>query len=299
MHQWTTVDGGRELVPGNTTALRESYIQLLEQAVTNRLYEASIPPPTREDIERCSRGLADARQRFSSRLEELGRERMSFIDLSPEKYHHILHSMSPGRAVHTMTAPSGVANVVACARDVIERGVPGDFIEAGVWKGGLTILMRGILKAYAELDRRVWVADSFSGLPVPDDRVLEDVIAHHLTKPISFLSVSLEDVKANFERYGLLDEQVCFLEGLFSDSLPGAPIEQLALARLDGDLYESTMTCLVELYPKISIGGYVIIDDYGLPLGCRRAVDEYRSAHGISEMLEWVNEQTVYWRRLR
>ena len=98
---------------------------------------------------------------------------------------------------------------------------------------------------------------------------------------------------------GLLDAQVCFLPGWFRDTLPKAPIERLALMRLDGDWYESTRDALENLYPKLSPGGFAIIDDYGIPIGCRRAVDEYRQRHAIQEPLTWVNGATVYWRRER
>jgi hypothetical protein len=111
------------------------------------------------------------------------------------------------------------------------------------------------------------------------------------------LRVSLTEVRANFQRFGLLDEQVNFLAGWFRDTLPAAPVERLALLRLDGDWYDSTRDCLRFLYPKLSAGGYIIIDDYGLPLGCRRAVDEYRRAKRIREPLQWVNMQTVFWQR--
>jgi hypothetical protein len=218
--------------------------------------------------------------------------------LNPEQYYYFLRKMDAKRPVHTMTVESGVDNVIDLVRDTLDRNVPGDLIEAGVWKGGLPILMRGVLKAYGDTQRRVWVADSFCGVPHPE-QTAEDRIAHFLSEPLSYLAVPRSDVERNFSKYGLLDDQVVFLEGLFADTLPTAPIEALAVARLDGDLYESTMDCLVHLYPKLSVGGYLIIDDYGLPLGCRRAVDEYRARSGIEEPLTWVNQQTVFWQRTR
>jgi len=109
--------------------------------------------------------------------------------------------------------------------------------------------------------------------------------------------VSLEEVKANFERYGLLDEQVQFLPGWFRDTLPRAPVEQLALLRLDGDMYESTMVALEALYPKLSAGGFLVVDDYGAIPACRQAVEDYRAVHGIEEPLERVDWTAVYWRR--
>src|SRR5581483_8243445 len=132
--------------------------------------------------------------------------------------------------------------------------------------------MRGILKAYGITDRRVWVADSFAGLPPPDpDRFPEDSGAtFHLD---SRLSISLDQVRENFRRYGLLDDQVRFLEGYFTDTLPQCPAKELAVLRLDGDMYESTYVALENLYPKLSPRGYLIVDDYGAIDACKLAVE--------------------------
>ena len=110
--------------------------------------------------------------------------------------------------------------------------------------------------------------------------------------------VSLDQVKTNFERYGLLDSQVRFLKGWFRDTLPQAPIEKLAVIRLDGDLYESTMDTLVNLYPKLSIGGYLIVDDYGAVAACRKAVHDYRESHDISDEIVPIGRTTgAFWQR--
>jgi len=103
-------------------------------------------------------------------------------------------------------------------------------------------------------------------------------------------------VQGNFKRYGFLDDRVRFLKGWFKDTLHTAPISRLALVRLDGDMYESTIQALDALYPKLSPGGYLIIDDYGLP-GCRAAVDDYRATHGIKEEVRIVDWTGAYWRR--
>jgi O-methyltransferase/demethyldecarbamoylnovobiocin O-methyltransferase/8-demethyl-8-(2,3-dimethoxy-alpha-L-rhamnosyl)tetracenomycin-C 4'-O-methyltransferase len=90
------------------------------------------------------------------------------------------------------------------------------------------------------------------------------------------------------------------LKGWFKDTLPSAPIEKLSILRLDGDLYESTMTALQSLYPKLSLGGYAIIDDYAPSIPCCvQAVDDFRRAHNITEEMESTGEYGVYWRRLR
>lgn len=198
---------------------------------------------------------------------------------------------------HTMVGRKRLDNVQFCVEDALARGVPGDLMETGVWRGGVVILMRAILKAHGVTDRRVWAADSFEGLPAPDPKKYPPDAGLHLNT-FQELAVSLEQVQENFRRYGLLDEQVRFLKGWFRDSLPEAPVGRLAVLRLDGDLYESTMDALVSLYPKVEAGGYIIIDDYNDIAACRQAVTDYRSAHRITEDIVKVDWTGVYWRKL-
>jgi O-methyltransferase len=195
----------------------------------------------------------------------------------------------------TMVGLRRLDNLEFCVSDVIESGVPGDFIETGVWRGGSCIFMRSLLKAYGDTGRRVWVADSFRGLPKAEANRTEDVEDALWT--YDFLAVPMERVQANFARYGLLDEQVRFLPGWFEDTLPTAPVDQLAVLRLDGDMYDSTMVALRSLYPKLSVGGYVIVDDYHAVRGCKEAVDEFRAEHGIVDELHEVDWTCRYWRR--
>jgi hypothetical protein len=194
-------------------------------------------------------------------------------------------------------------NLQFCIMDAIARSVPGDLIETGVWRGGATIFMRGVLKALGVTDRTVWVADSFEGLPVPDEQRFPVEAKTHrgpmMTKGYSHFAVSLEDVQQNFRAFGLLDGQVRFLKGWFRDTLPTAPIGRLAVMRLDGDYYESTMDGLVNLYDKLSVGGYAIIDDYGEDTWtyCRKAVDDFRSERRITDPLVRVDAKCYYWQR--
>lgn len=201
----------------------------------------------------------------------------------------------PTRA-HTMIGIPRLENLQLCVETVIGEGVPGDLIETGVWRGGASIFMRGVLKAHGVTDRKVWVADSFAGLPPTDASVHAGDSALGLER-FADLAVPLEVVRGNFARYGLLDEQVEFLEGWFRDSLPRAPIERLAVMRLDGDLYESTMDALSALYPKLSEGGFVILDDYNAVAGCNDATHEYRDAMGIKDRLTPIRGGGAFWRK--
>lgn len=195
----------------------------------------------------------------------------------------------------TMIGMKRMANVRACVESVIADGVPGDLIETGAWRGGSTIYMRAILKAHGETGRTVWVADSFEGLPAYDGRYEADAGDQHHTR--DELAISVDSVKDNFRRYDLLDEQVQFLVGWFSDTLPTAPIEQLAVLRLDGDMYSSTMDALDALYDKVSVGGYVIVDDYGAVPACAQAIHDFRDARGITDPIEEIDWAGVFWRK--
>ena len=195
-----------------------------------------------------------------------------------------------------MAGVKRLTNVATLSQKVIEERIPGDFIETGVWRGGCCILMRGILRSYGDKTRKVFVADSFEGLPAPNPAIFPDDQGLNFNEHPE-LAVSLDQVKANFSKYGLLDEQVEFIKGFFHDTLRNVPSEKFALLRLDGDLYESTIQALESLYPKLSPGGFVIIDDYGCIPACAKAVEDYRSQHGIEDEIVQIDWTGVYWRK--
>lgn len=179
-------------------------------------------------------------------------------------------------------------NIRNCAQVIFEDEIPGDFMECGVWRGGACIYMRGLLKNQGVKDRTVWLADTFNGFPSDVD---EKWAAINIT-----FSVSEEQVRFNFMRYGLLDHQVKLLPGDFSETLPGF-VGELALLRLDADAHRSTMDALKAMYPKVSPGGFVIADDYLNIAETRNAVDEYREKNGITAPLQQADWCAVYWRK--
>jgi O-methyltransferase len=218
----------------------------------------------------------------------LSRKNLELVRLTasdPQNYLEGVHA-DTGRVegAETMIGTRQLDNIQFCITDVLHRKVPGDLIEAGAWRGGVTIFMRAVLKAYGDNERRVWVADSFEGLPKNTENLREGDMA-----------VSLDEVRENFARYGLLDENVHFLKGFFNATLPDAPISKLSILRADADLYESTMDVLTNLYPKLSVGGYAIFDDYFSISLCKRAIDEYREAHHITEEIKQIDSHAVYW----
>src|SRR6266404_355457 len=198
---------------------------------------------------------------------------------------------------HTMIGVRRLENVRELAQRVIDERVPGDFVEAGVWRGGCCILLRGILAANAISDRKVYAVDSFAGLPPPNPRLFPDDENFNLHL-YPELAVPLDEVKENFARYGLLDEQVVFVKGLFQDTLPSLEAGPFALLRLDGDLYESTYVALEALYPKLSPGGFIILDDVNFLPPCRQAVMDYRDRMGITAVLHQIDWSASWWQKL-
>ena len=269
-------------------AASEMYLDLLKKCLTRYDFGPTyfVDPPPR----RSWRGVL---YRVAQRLVTPG---FTLTRLQPFEAEARANGMDWPVYGETMIGLRRLDNLHQCVRDVLQEGIPGDFIETGVWRGGATIFMRAALEAYGDTSRQVWVADSFQGLPRPDPRYPAD--SGSTLWDDSRLAASLDQVKANFARYGLLDDRVRFLAGWFKDTLPPAPIDRLAVLRLDGDLYESTMDALRCLYPKLAPGGYIIVDDYRVEaLGCRQAVDEFRAEHHITEPIQIIDWAGVFWQR--
>jgi O-methyltransferase len=266
--------------PGSRDANRELYLELLIGALTHTIYEGV---DTMEVPERDKEAMAKA-------IVKRGEVGLLF---DPER------ARAEGRDwpqyAQTMVGLERMRNVRECVEIALAERIPGDLIEAGAWRGGVAILMRGVLRAHGVSDRLVFVADSFRGLPPPDpERYPAD--SPSWSHEAEALAVSVEDVRENFRRYGLLDDQVRFVEGWFRDSLPSVRDRRWAVVRLDGDMYESTMDGLVNLYEGLSAGGFLIIDDFSHP-GCREAVEDFRSDRGIDEEIVKVDWTGVFWRK--
>jgi O-methyltransferase len=270
-------------------ALRSSYLNLLKKCLSFDLWDAKDGSIDMDQFNetRVRRGLKSIRNG------------MMQIVQGDEFYKNIRRKGVDWPVfAHTMIGVKRLDNLQFCVEEVLAKDVPGDLIETGAWRGGACIFMRAILKAYDVKDRLVWVADSFEGLPKPDpEKYPADAgDKHHTFKPVA---VSLEQVKANFEKYGVADEQVRFLKGWFKDTLPTAPIQRLAILRLDGDMYESTMDGLSNLYAKVSPGGYIIVDDYGAVPACKKAIEDYRNANGINDPVRDIDGSGVFWQKTK
>ncbi len=197
---------------------------------------------------------------------------------------------------HSMAGIKRLQNVAHLTDRVIAEDVPGDFIETGVWRGGASAMVRGVLKFRGVEDRRVYLADSFEGLPPPneEDYPADKGSRFHMR---GRLAVGVDAVKKTFEAYDLLDDRVEFVVGWFKDTLHALDVPQFSLIRLDGDMYESTIQAISALYPRLAPGGFLIVDDYGGIKACRQAIHDYRDEHGITEEIHKIDHTGVWWQK--
>jgi len=237
---------------------RSAYIDLIKRSITNYSYLGGDPPF--EDF-RCVThyDLAEARWNVDRLARPLTLLTKGQLDL--------------------------IENAVL---EIEERCVPGDFIEAGVWRGGVIILLRALINAYGIAERTVVAADSFAGIP-KNVRALNDPVDLWSDRWVA----PLDEVKKNIERFGLLDDRIAFVVGFFADSLRRLAGNKFALIRLDSDSYDSVEESLLYLYPLLSKGGIIIIDDWHLA-GCKAAVLNYRSQYGIDDEIK-VHDGNAYW----
>jgi hypothetical protein len=276
---------------GDVGQLRDDYIELLKRSLLGRTVG---PTTVLQPIER--------KPEDEGRRARVARVLAEPPGIAAEPVHYDLSDNLDGKVsvfglppwAMTMIGLRRMDNLEMCVRRVISDGVPGDLIETGVWRGGATIFMRGILRAFGVTDRTVFVADSFQGVPAPDaDRYPADEgMQLHLWP----LAVDADEVRANFERYGLLDDQVEFVEGWFRDTLPKLRDRQWAVIRLDGDLYESTMDALDNLYDGLQPGGWLIVDDHDI-IACRHAIADFRSKRSIDEPIIEIDWTGICWQK--
>jgi O-methyltransferase len=287
--------------------IQQRYLALLRKALINELYLEN-----------------DARMMYMALCTSLGRKiEVEVLSDITQRLPKVIESIAENRAVgkpwwnvpittddgvsntysfrnyvdyaHSMIGARRMQHLEGCLDTIRRENVPGDLAETGVWRGGAVVFMRAYLETYEMPDRIVWAADSFEGLPVPTHPA--DAGFDYSAARLPVLAVSLDEVKRVFSRYDLLDDRVRFIKGWFRDSLPAAPIEKLALLRLDGDLYESTWDALNALYDKVVAGGFVIIDDHGDFPPCRKAVEDFRRLRGITEPIEAIDWSGAYWRK--
>lgn len=271
---------GREVVFPETIAQR--YLALLRGSLTRSMFEDGYYPvaPNRTFLGEWIRA-----QLRKHRL-ELVRKGASF-----DRYKRSQGQDWPLHA-ETMVGTVRLDQVHNALETVVTERIPGDFLECGIWRGGVCIYARAFFDVYDPL-RHVWGADSFEGLPVGGAYEQDQGDLHHTWQEFA---VPVEEVQDNFERYCMNPTGYTLVKGWFRDTLPGweAP---LSILRCDGDMYEGTMDPLRHCYHAVSPGGFVIIDDYGAVRGSREAVDDFRFQQGITAPMTQIDWTGYYWRK--
>ncbi|MDQ4041070.1 MAG: TylF/MycF family methyltransferase [Actinomycetota bacterium] len=265
-----SADAGREAARTGPRDLRSLYLDTLKLALLDLGGTAT------------GRVLADAESH----------EIIEIVDVPVDNPERQTGADWPARGL-TMIGRQRLDQLQEAVETVVREGVEGDLIEAGVWRGGASMLMKAVLEAYGDETRRVVVADSFTGVPKP--KVARDAV-DDLYRFSYYLGVPRSEVQMNFARYGLLDKRVEFVKGLFEKTMPRLRGRRWSVIRLDGDLYESLMPPLECLYDGLSPGGFLIVDDAKIPQAMQ-AVVEFRERMGITEPMEPVDEASVYWRK--
>jgi len=284
----------RAVPPSSEDKQRFRYLHLLKRSLVNLIY------PEHELRIRFLEKNQEGMQRLELKryLRDIRyREPQLYSDLIDSKHAIGPSAQTPYRFSHTMISLPALENIERCSEIVFWENIPGDFMEAGVCQGGATIFMRALQVCYGQQNRKTWAADSFQGVPKPESQPDIESGIDWSEPSAPYFSCSLETVRDNFLRYDLLDDNVEFLPGWFSETLPESPVRKLAILRLDGDLYSSIMVALENLYPLLVQGGFLIVDDYGIFDFCRRAVDEYRAKQSIEEPIHFVNQSVICWRK--
>jgi len=228
----------------------ELYIDLLKKSLTYSLFDREYYKI--DDIGYGNFSNPDLIKELNNITTQLGQGLKLVLETPVHDSHVRMGDNWPAQA-YTMIGLNRLNNLQFCVEDVLKNQIEGDLVETGVWRGGSCMLMKGILRVNNNIEKNVWVVDSFEGIPEPNlEKYPED--KEETMHTADYLRVSLESVKSNFQRFGLLDEKVKFIKGRFSDSLPNAPIKSISVLRLDGDTYESTIDCLNYLYGKLNIG---------------------------------------------
>lgn len=270
--------------------VRRIYLDLMKKSLTDLL---RTDRPQYFEVRSRKRLIGWTLRKINKILSRYNHRIVRFQSFSPEKR---MEGRDWPAYAETMIGLKRIDSLENCMENIIKNNIPGDFIETGVWRGGAVIFMKAFLKSHGVTDRKIWVADSFKGLPEPDEKKYSaDRGDRHHT--FDELRITREVVINNFKKYNLWDDSIHILEGWFKDTLPMAPIEKLSLIRLDGDMYESTLDGLVNLYPKLSKGGYLIIDDWGAVPGCRKAVLDYRQEHGINDEIINIDWTGIFWKK--
>ena len=236
------------------------------------------------------------KQRFQTAtrvgLERLGLQRRAeqIPDLEPG-----FRDLYQRCSTYTMTTVERMYAVHQAAGHVARAGIAGDYVECGVWRGGSSMMAALTFKQAGDRERTMWLYDTFEGMPEPTledaPNAIEGADVHdewarnEAADHNDWCYAPLDEVRANMRSVGVDGDRLQLVKGKVEETIPATIPERIALLRLDTDWYESTKHELDHLYPLLSPGGVLIIDDYGHWPGARQAVDEYLAEHGIHLLL--------------
>lgn len=208
----------------------------------------------------------------------------------PESHKDIYKKVRP----FTMTSETSVYTLIGLIEYLRKQGIEGDIVECGVWRGGMMMAATQALSLTGDLNRHVYLYDTFEGMCEPgvhDGDKANSLFTEYKRSDgtSNWCRSTLEEVKSNVATSGYPSDKVHYIKGKVEDTIPGKTPERIALLRLDTDWYESTLHEFEHLFPLVSVGGVVIIDDYGAWAGSRKATDEYFEKHGLKCYLHRVD----------
>lgn len=204
-----------------------------------------------------------------------------------ESMRSILRTVEP----YTLTSDERVASLFTSVDYIVEHDIPGAFVESGLWRGGSLMAMLLRLRHHGICDRDIVGFDTFTDEFKPTDEDVDfkgrpagssvNKLAFEIGSRIANFGISRDEVFARLASTGYPSERIHLVAGAVEDTLPAHAPETVALLRLDTDWYVSTRHELEHLYPRVAIGGVLVIDDYGHFKGQQKAVDEYFQGHRI------------------
>lgn len=199
---------------------------------------------------------------------------------------------------YTMTSPERICSLIEAVKYIVRKNIEGDIVECGVWRGGSAMAVLETLKYSGDVNRKIFLYDTFDGMsePTEDDREFSGAKASDILSnsnkeedEYGWCFATLEDVKNNISKCFYPMESISFVKGKVEDTIPGVLPEKISILRLDTDWYESTKHELNHLFPLLVPGGVLIIDDYGHWVGARKAVDEYIQENNIKLLLNRID----------
>ena len=199
-------------------------------------------------------------------------------------------------APFTMTSKERIHALCSSVQYISKHAIEGDIVECGVWKGG-SMMAAALSLLKLEQERKLWLFDTFDGMSEPtaaDVDIRGQSAGDRMAKDDKVDSAiwaygALDEVERNLKSTSYPDRLITYVKGKVEDTIPATVPEKIALLRLDTDWYESTHHELTHLYPQLTVGGVLIIDDYGHWVGARKAVDEYIAENDLKILLQRID----------